>query len=61
MERSVGEVSETSKVCQALSHMQSALNLLDEVESASPAAAHLDMAISVLKREIDRSPGNPGH
>lgn len=53
MKFSLGEVSETSTLGQALDLMKRALDLLDEVESTSTAAAHLDLAISVLERDLD--------
>lgn len=58
MKVSPGDIAEASKLSQALDSMKRALNLLDEVECTSTAAAHLDLAISVLERDLG-VPANP--
>jgi len=56
MQLSLGEATEASKLSQAMELMKSALELLDEAESSSTAAAHLDFAISVLGKDLGMSP-----
>lgn len=56
MRVSLGEATMASKLSQAMELMKSALDLLDEAESTSTAAAHLDFAISVLGKDLGMPP-----